>query len=137
MTTLMFVTSCCKELTHDTPKWFPELPKPATFTEDDLRASAIWRRRAILSKVHYSDPEHIDHLLEATQEELDLGFLEGPFFSEQEVSTYLGPDDWSVIRTFVLVQGAEMKLRPIDDCFEAQLNFAYTSTSYLKLQDVD
>lgn len=38
----------------------------------------------------------------------------------------------SVIRMFVLVQGAEMKLRPIDDCFEAQLNFAY-----LKLQDVD
>ena len=37
----------------------------------------------------------------------------------------------------MLVQGAEGKLRPIDDCLEAQLNFAYTSTSYLKLQDVD
>lgn len=28
-------------------------------------------------------------------------------------------------------------MRPIDDCLEAQLNFAYTSTSYLKLQDLD
>ena len=53
------------------------------------------------------------------------------------MSEFLGRDDWSVIRRFVLVQGAEMKLRPIDDCLEAQLNCAYTSTSYLKLQDVD
>ena len=37
----------------------------------------------------------------------------------------------------MLVQGAEGKLWPTDDCLEAQLNFAYTSTSYLKLQDVD
>lgn len=68
---------------------------------------------------------------------MDLGFLEGPFYDEQEVSTFLGRDDGSAIRRFMLVQRAEMKLRPIDDCLEAQLNFAYTSTSYLKLQDVD
>ena len=37
----------------------------------------------------------------------------------------------------MLVQGSEKKLRPIDDCLESQLNFAYTSTSYLKLQDID
>ena len=30
-----------------------------------------------------------------------------------------------------------MKLRPIDDCLEAQLNNAYTVSSYLKLQDID
>ena len=122
---------------HDTPKCYPELLKPATLTEEDLRSSAVWRRRAILSRVHQSDPEHIDHLLEATQEELNLGFLEGPFYSEQEVTSFLGRDDWSVIRRFVLVQGAEMKLRPIDDCLEAHLNCAFSSTSYLKLQDVD
>ena len=122
---------------HDTPRCYPELLKPATLTEDDLCASASWRRRAIFSKVHQADPEHIDHLLEAIQEELDLGFLEGLFYKEQEVSSFLGRDDWSVIRRFVLVQGAEMKLRPVGDCLEAQLNFAYTSTSYLKLQDID
>ena len=71
---------------HDTPNCYPELLKPATLTEGDLKASAVWRRRAILSKVHQADPSHIDHLLEATQEELDLGFLEGPFHSELEVS---------------------------------------------------
>ena len=35
------------------------------------------------------------------------------------------------------MQGSELKLRPIDDCLESQLNQAFTSTSYLKLQDLD
>ena len=51
--------------------------------------------------------------------------------------SYLGRSDWCVVRRFVLVQGAELKLRPIDDCLEAQINFGYTVSSYLKLQDVD
>jgi hypothetical protein len=43
-----------------------------------------------------------------------------------------------VVRRFVLVQGGdEAKLRPIDDCHESQLNQAFTSTSYLQLQDMD
>ena len=86
---------------------------------------------------HTCDPAHVKHLMETTEEEVQLGFLEGPFFDEEQVTEFLGRDDWSLIRRFVLVQGAEGKLRPIDDCLEAQLNFAYTSTSYLKLQDVD
>ena len=122
---------------HDTPQCYPELLRPATMTEEDLRRSAIWRRKAMLARVHTCDPAHVKHLLETIEEELSLGFLEGPFFDEKQVTEFLGRDDWSLIRRFVLVQGAEGKLRPIDDCLEAQLNFAYTSTSYLKLQDVD
>ena len=30
-----------------------------------------------------------------------------------------------------------MKPRPIDDCLEAQLNYGFASTSYLKLNDID
>ena len=122
---------------HDTPSCYPQQLKPASLTEDSLRASAVWRRACVVGRRPEQDPEHIDHLVEATNEELELGFMEGPFSSEGAVSDYLGHDQWSVIRRFVLVQGAERKLRPIDDCLEAQLNFAYTSTSYLKLQDVD
>ena len=122
---------------HDTPQCYPELLRPATMTEEDLRRSAIWRRKAMLARVHTCDPAHVKHLLETTEEELSLGFLEGPFFDEKQVTEFLGRDDWSLIRRFVLVQGAEGKLRPIDGCLEAQLNLAYTSTSYLKLQDVD
>ena len=110
----------------------------ATLTGDDLDRSAIWRRKAILGKLH-GEPnlEHVAHLEEACREEVDAGFLEGPFLSEVAVSERLGRTDWSLIHRFVLVQGAEMKLRPIDDCMESQMNAAYTSTSYLKLQDVD
>ena len=53
------------------------------------------------------------------------------------MTDYFGHDRWMVVRRFVLVQGTEQKLRPIDDCLEAQLNMGFTSTSYLKLQDVD
>ena len=122
---------------HDTPPCYPELMRPATMTEEDLQKSAIWRRKAMLARVPAVDPAHVEHLLETTEEELSLGFLEGPFHSEDQVTAFLGRNDWSLIRRFVLVQGAEGKLRPIDDCLEAQLNYAYTSTSYLKLQDVD
>lgn len=95
--------------------------RPATLVADDLQTSAVWRRK-------------VEHLESTALEELELGFVEGPFLSEGEVSAYLGREDWSVIRRFVLVQGAEMKLRPSDDCLEAQLNQAYSVTSYLKLQ---
>ena len=69
--------------------------------------------------------------------ELELCFMQGPFESEHEVTEHLGHSNWMVIRRFVLVQGAELKLRPIDDCLEAQLSRRFTSTSYLKLQDID
>lgn len=119
---------------HDTPKCYPEKLKLATLTESDLRKSAKRRRAAIVGRQCSQEDEHVAHLMEATMEEVNLGFLEGPFHTEKEVSHYFGDD---VIRRFVLVQGAEKKLRPIDDCLEAQLNFGYASTSYLKLQGVD
>ena len=85
----------------------------------------------------HDGPAHVEHLEQTAQEELDMGFMEGPFVSEREVTEHLGHSNWMVIRRFVLVQGAELKLRPIDDCLEAQLNRGFTSTSYLKLQDID
>ena len=85
-----------------------------------------------------SDPDHTKRLEETAGEELSMGFVEGPFGSEQEVADFSGHDRWMVIRKFVLVQGgAEAKLRPIDDCQESQLNRAFTSTSNLQLQDMD
>ena len=123
---------------HDTPPCYPEKIGPATLTKADLETSAVWRRRAIVGKrSSQQDPAHAAHLEETAAEELDMGFLEGPFHSESEVTDHFGHNQWTVVRRFVLVQGAELKLRPIDDCLEAQLNQAYTSTSYLKLQDLD
>ena len=122
---------------HDAPPCYPHMLKPASLTADDLASSSVWRRKAIVGRIGTSDPDHVAHLEATAQEELDLGFLEGPFNSELEVTEYLGRSDWCVVRRFVLVQGAELKLRPIDDCLEAQINFGYTVSSYLKLQDVD
>eukprot|EP00435_Cladocopium_sp_Y103_P026793 s405_g6.t1 len=111
---------------------------PAVMTQKDLEDSALWRRKAILArKSAVMEPDHVAHLETTTQEELDLGFLEGPFDSEEAVTEYFGHNSWMVVERFVLVQGAELKLRPIDDCLEAQLNKGFTSNSYLKLQDVD
>ena len=42
------------------------------------------------------DPAHVE------EEELSLGFLEGPFFSEDQVTAFVGQDDWSLIRRFVV-----------------------------------
>ena len=121
---------------HDAPACYPQMLKPATLAED-LTSSSVWRRKAIVGRVGTSDPAHVAHLEETALEELQLGFLEGPFESEAMVTAYLGRSDWCVVRRFVLVQGAEMKLRPIDDCLEAQINHAFTVSSYLKLQDID
>ena len=123
---------------HDSPDCYPLKLKPASLTEEDLAQSAVWRRKAMLNRRSAElDPSHVDHLEETAGEELQAGFLEGPFKSERAVTEFFGHDRGSVVRRFVLVQGSEMKLRPIDDCLESQLNAAFTATSYLKLQDVD
>ena len=123
---------------HSPAPCYPEKVKPASLTVADLEASATWRRKAMLGRKNVAgEASHIEHLETTAAEELEHGFLEGPFGSEREVSEFFGHDRWMLIRRFVLVQGAEMKLRPIDDCLESQLNQAYTSTSYLKLQDID
>ena len=88
----------------------------------------------MVGRVNKTDPSHVEHLETTALEELQLGFIEGPLCSGAEVTARLGREDWGVIRR--LVQGAEMKFRPIDDCNEALLNQAYLVTSYLKLQDI-
>ena len=80
-------------------------------------------------------PELQTALLEATDKELELGFLEGPFESEQQVSRYLGTDRWLAVRRFVIKQGE--KHRPIDDAHECQLNEAFSTSIKLKMQDAD
>lgn len=106
---------------HDAPACYPEKVKPAS------RKAAFGRGKAV------TVGDHVDHLEQIAEEEVSLCFVEGPFESEEQVTAYFGHNRCR----FVLVQGAEMKLRPIDDCLEAQINQGFTSSSYLKLQDID
>ena len=62
--------------------------------------------------------------------ELDAGFLKGPFESEAGVSEFLGCNDWSLSQRFLLLQGAELKPRVIDNLKESAVNAAFGSTSY-------
>lgn len=128
---------CGKKLdTHDHPECFKRKIKMAELSEDQLSGTARWRRKALIARrPQTEEPGFAEHLMETAEEEVDLGFLQGPFKSEDEVSAVLGHDDWSVMRRFVIQQGP--KLRPVDDGLEAQLNAAYTSTICLELQDAD
>ena len=122
---------------HDAPACYPLLLKPATLVQEDLESSSVWRRKAAVGRVHQSDPAQVDHLDTTALEGIQLGFLEGPFSTEAGATNHLGRSGWCVVCWFVLVPRAEMKLRPIDDCWEAQLDNACTVSSYLKLQDID
>ena len=122
--------------TSDLPKPFDAKIVPATLSEQELRATARARRQTLVQTGRPGDDEHVEHLVRSTLDEVDRGFLDGPF-TESEVSERLGHDAWTAVRRFVLVQGAEMKLRPIDDCAEAQLNDAFTSTIKLRMMDSD
>ncbi|CAE7464336.1 unnamed protein product [Symbiodinium sp. CCMP2592] len=75
-------------------------------------------------------------LSKATMDEVDLGFLEGPY-TESQVSSFFHSDDWSCIRRFLILQGAENKPRPIDDGHEALINNCFTATIKLELQSSD
>ena len=84
------------------------------------------------SQAKSQDAECLEQLQKATKEEVDAGFLQGPFHSESEVTKELGTHRWLAIRRFVIKQG--QKHRPIDDALEAHLNDAYTSTIRLRLK---
>ena len=109
--------------------WHP-LRKPNSETQQ-RRADWPWESR----RPQTDAPGFAEHLEETAQEEVEMSFLEGPFFSAAEVTEALGHPNWRIMRRFVIEQGA--KLRPIDDGLEAQLNSAYTSTIRLDLQDAD
>ena len=98
------------------PDCFEPKVRPAALSEEQLRASAVWRRRALLQSRRTalsSSPDHVAHLDAATEEEVQLGFMEGPF-SEAQVTEKLGHPNWCIIRRFILDQGGG-KLRPIDE----------------------
>ncbi|CAE7230241.1 unnamed protein product [Symbiodinium sp. CCMP2592] len=123
--------------TSQCPECFDRKFVPAFLTETELMASAATRRKSLLSKFEKVDPEEARILKEATDEEVAMGFLEGPYYDQSQITKLLGTNDWTVIRRFVLLQGAELKPRPIDNCLESQLNAGYSSSIHLRLQDSD
>ena len=122
--------------TSTCPSPFKQKVVPAAMSEDDLRSTAAFRRKAMTSSSREIPPDLQKLLSQATGEEVNLGFLEGPF-TEKEVSDFFHTDDWNCIRRFLILQGSEKKPRPIDDGHEALINNCYTSMIKLELQSSD
>eukprot|EP00439_Symbiodinium_sp_Y106_P066632 s2715_g10.t2 len=109
---------------------------PASLTEGELRRTASSRRRALEASSRVFNREHARHLSEVTKDEAEHGFLEGPL-TASEVTETLGTSEWGIVPRFILVQGSEGKLRPIDDCAVCQINAACTTSIRLHLHDSD
>ncbi|CAE7327593.1 unnamed protein product, partial [Symbiodinium sp. CCMP2592] len=116
------------------PPGFDKKVKAATLTERDLRDTAKERREAIVGDDAPGDAAKAQLLFKVTQEEVDLGFLDGPYTAD-EISNLVGRDQWCVIRRFLLDQGS--KHRPIDDACQSQTNAAYSATIRLELHNAD
>ena len=123
--------------------WEPESPIyrkrwcPPTMTAEQLDASAIWRRKALMSKAATTDElELAPQLMEETMKEVEMGFLGGPF-TEAQVTEILGCSDWSMSQRFLLLQGEELKPRVIDNYKTSAINSAFGTSSHLDLHDTD
>ena len=121
--------------THSKPPNFPVDWRPASLSVTELLDSAVWRRKILMgSKGAYDDT--MEDLHAATMKEVELGHLHGPF-SEREISEFFGTSHWLFNPRFALYQGAEAKIRSIDDGKRSGLNLAYTTNFKLELFDVD
>ena len=121
---------------QEPPQGYQNLLVPAVITEDELMTSAKWRRHSLMKTTRSFSQAEEDALVEATAVEVERGYLQGPY-SEQEMTVLLGTENWSLNPRFVLFQGANQKVRVIDDAKQSAVNSAYSSTVKLQLQDVD
>ena len=82
------------------------------------------------------EEKDINSMLDVSNDEVERGFLEGPF-SESGMSAHLGQHEWLLNPRFVLYQGENSKVRIIDDVKARSVNAAYTWVIKLQLQDSD
>ena len=120
---------------QEPPAGYQKLLVPATMTVEELQNTAQWRRRCLMNSSRGFSCEEEQALLEATAAEVERGFLQGPY-TQQELDVLLG-EDWSLNPRFALFQGANNKIRVIDDAKQSGVNSAYSSMVKLQLQDVD
>ncbi|CAE7297403.1 unnamed protein product [Symbiodinium sp. CCMP2592] len=111
---------------------------PATSSVQDLLDSSVWRNHALQKSLDVDDSDDLtSKLWECTLQEVEKGFLKGPFQSEEQVRAALGEEAVCCTRRFLVVQGSaeNPKFRPIDDFRESGINAH--SLDHLRLHDVD
>ena len=109
---------------------------PACTTPKFALMTNKWQRKQIEARnIHEQDPELARTLWDTTLNEVDLGFLQGPFYDLDEVKKLLGTSEMVCSRRFAIIQGG--KPRIIDDLKESGVNRAYTAVDQLSLHDID
>eukprot|EP00435_Cladocopium_sp_Y103_P021325 s1919_g5.t1 len=76
---------------QEPPEGYQKMLVPASMTEDELTFTAPWRRKSLMSARRGLSREEEDALLSATAEEVEKGFLGGPY-TEDEISVLLGTE---------------------------------------------
>lgn len=80
---------------HDHPPCYPLKLKAATTSEEELRDAAVPCRVALENRRPQTEaPGFAEHPDETAPEEVNLQFLEGPFYSLSQVTEVLGHDQW-------------------------------------------
>ena len=119
------------------PLYGPKYTLP-TLTSEQLDEQALTRRQALLARKPTADELAQAPTLKAeSEEEVQRGFLRGPYTSPEQVTEAVGCETWSLTKRFVLLQGEEQKPRVIDNFRESAVNAAFGVVSHLTLQDSD
>ncbi len=106
----------------------------AAISEEELKKSATWTRKAVMSGSHLTEKDTTACLWKETLLERDKGWLEGPY-SDKQAETILGTADFTVTRRCGLQQAT--KVRSIDDYSASHVNSAFTALEKLTLPGVD
>ena len=102
---------------------------------EQLRESSVWARKMIFSstKKVAADPEIATAAYDETQQQLQDGWVKGPFSDEQLDRKF--PKGWVPSKRFGVRQGD--KIRAVDDFSEFLVNMSITSTEKLALYGID
>ena len=115
---------------------FPLGATPAQQSVRQLQEQSVWRRRSAIGKCGSTGDEDVDmESWRQTLEEVQEGWLSGPYYDESEVSALVKTKDWICTRRFPLQQ--PNKIRLIDDGLDSGLNSAFSCFNKLKLMDMD
>ena len=114
---------------------FPRKLKPASLTVQQLRDSSTWAKRMIYAscKKVSAEPDVARAVYQETQQQLDDGWVLGPFTMEDMDRKFSGC--WVPSKRFGVKQGE--KVRAVDDFSEFLVNASVTSIEKLALYGLD
>ncbi|CAJ1438941.1 unnamed protein product [Effrenium voratum] len=115
---------------------FPKRWKPARLTLESLKKTSHWARKAALSSCAKgaADQQIADAVWSETQDQLQRGWLKGPF-TEADLDVR-NSGVWIPSRRFGVKQGVD-KIRCVDDFSEFLLNEATATSEKLVLEGLD